>query len=87
MKLYTEEQMRRCYAGIFQNVGTCIKQSDLPKEDEYINLLTPIEIPSDDKLEEISKHEILYNDSKRGWWLEGVSYILNVIKTQYEKDN
>jgi hypothetical protein len=50
MKLYTEEQMRRCYAGVLQNVGTCIKQSDLPKEDEYINSLTPIELPSDDDI-------------------------------------
>jgi hypothetical protein len=48
---------------------------------------TPIELPNDEEIEEISKHEILYNDSKRGWWLEGASYILNVIKTQYEKDN
>ena len=46
-----------------------------------------IKLPSDDELEEISKHEILYNDSKRGWWLEGANYILNLIKLQYEKDN
>jgi len=50
-------------------------------------LSNQIELPSDDELEEISKHEILYNDSKRGWWLEGASYILNLIKLQYEKDN
>jgi hypothetical protein len=55
MKLYTEKQMRQCYEGVLQNVGTSIKQSDLPKVDEYINSLTPIELPSDDEINEAGK--------------------------------
>jgi hypothetical protein len=51
MKLYTEKQMRQCYEGVLQNVGTSIKQSDLPKVDKYINSLTPIELPSDKEIE------------------------------------
>ena len=63
MKLYTEEQMRQCYEGVLQNVGTSIRQSDLPKVDEYINSLTPIEVksefpinlPSDEEVEQYLK--------------------------------
>ena len=49
MKLYTEEQMRKCYGGVLQNVGTCIKQSDLPNVDEYLESLTPIDLPYNDE--------------------------------------
>ena len=75
MKLYTEEQLKE-----FFNEHYFFMERDLDN-------LTPIKLPSDNELEEISKQEILYNDSKRGWWLEGASYILNVIKKQYGKDN
>ena len=57
MKLYTEEQMRECYGGVLQNVGTCIKQSDLPTTDEYIDSLTPIELPSDEEIEQDMIHQ------------------------------
>ncbi len=33
---FTLEDMRRCYDGLLQNIGTCIKQTDLPKFDDYI---------------------------------------------------
>lgn len=39
-KLYTEEDMRKCYEGVLQNVGTIIKQSDLPTFSEYVNSLS-----------------------------------------------
>jgi hypothetical protein len=74
MKIYTEEQVNKITLQVL-TFG------------HYEASITPIELPSDDELEEISKHEILYNDSKRGWWLEGANYILNLIKLQYEKDN
>ena len=32
-----KEQMRKIYEGILQNVGTSIKQSDLPTFEEYYN--------------------------------------------------
>lgn len=78
MKIYTDEQVRQAMQDA---MIPSIYQMDLWGH------LTYIELPSDDELEEISRREILYNDSKRGWWLEGASYILNLIKLQYEKDN
>jgi hypothetical protein len=54
MKLYTEEQMRKCYQGVLQNVETCVKQKDLPKVDEYINSLTPVKLPNDDEIDNFS---------------------------------
>jgi hypothetical protein len=69
MKLYTEEQVIRA-----------IELSDNRSTDEVLAGLTPIELPSDGEIEEISKHEILYNDAKRSWWIEGAKYVLNIIK-------
>ena len=79
MKLYTEEQMRRCYAGVLQNVGTCIKQSDLPKEDEYINSLTPIELPSDEEI--VTGPEWVFGIDRLAYW-EGAKWVINHIKQQ-----
>ena len=85
MKLYTEEQMRRCYAGVLQNVGTCIKQSDLPKEDEYINSLTPIELPSDEQIERYVESTPYYGhcttEFKEGIE-DGAEWVINQIKQQ-----
>jgi hypothetical protein len=89
MKLYTEEQVRQAMiAGIHIGYSNQFNMDNINNDvDKAMKYRTPIELPSDDEIEEISRHEILYNDSKRGWWLEGANYILNVIKTQYEKDN
>ena len=78
MKLYTEEQVKQMIDRAHNGY------------DGYYDTMNPfssIYMPNNDELEEISRREILYNDSKRGWWLEGASYILNLIKLQYEKDN
>lgn len=40
-KLYTLEDMEKCYNGLLQNVGTSIKQSDLPTSKQYIEHLSP----------------------------------------------
>lgn len=80
MKLYTEEQMRKCYGGVLQNVGTCIKQSDLPKVDEYLNSLTPIELPSDGEIEMAAEEKFAYKGSIMGfeagakWMKEQILY-------------
>ena len=44
--------------------------------DEYV---TPIELPSDEEIEKVSKEEILYNDSKRSWWIEGAKWMRDKI--------
>ena len=73
MKLYTEEQV----------IKMIEKSRETGLTADYLILSTPqIYLPSDEEIEEISKHEILYNNSKRSWWLEGAKYILNIIKIQ-----
>jgi hypothetical protein len=48
MKLYTEEQMRVVY-----NLGFSDSNNNFGrKEDETINFFTPIELPSDEEIEE-----------------------------------
>src|SRR5690606_13078054 len=37
--IYTEKDIRTCYKGVLQNVGTSVKQSDLPSVDDYIQSL------------------------------------------------
>lgn len=72
-KLYREEdvlKMLRSFHTLEMNVQLCMLK------------LTPLYLPSDDELKEISQNEILYNDLKRSWWLEGAKYILNIIKIQ-----
>lgn len=45
--------------------------------DEYV---TPIQLPTDEEIEEISKYEILYNNSKKSWWLDGAKWMRDKIK-------
>lgn len=32
-------------------------------------------LPTDDEIEAIARQEILYNDTKRSWWIEGAKYM------------
>ena len=75
MKLYTEEQVKQMidrahggYDGYY----------------DIMNPFAPIYVPDENDLKEISKHEILYNDSKRSWWIEGAKYIINILKLQID---
>lgn len=75
MKLYTEEQVK--------------KMIDMAHNgyDGYYDIMSPfapIWIPNNNQLEEISNHEILYNNSKRSWWLEGAKWMTNQINAQEE---
>ena len=79
LKLYTEEQVRNAIrlATKSPNIFTTPL---IYSTEEVMEKITPIELPSDGEIEEISKHEILYNDAKRSWWIEGAKYVLNIIK-------
>ena len=76
MKLYTEEQVMKA-------IRETRYYSDLIKPDNVIlKELTQIELPSDEEIERISKEEILYNDSKRAWWVEGAKWMKEQILNQ-----
>jgi hypothetical protein len=63
-----------------QNVGTCIKQSDLPKVDDYINSLTPIELPTDEEIEKLVGDGM--HDYYKGGFTEGAKWVIEQIKKQ-----
>ena len=78
IKVYTEEQVKqmidRAHGGY----------------DGYHDVMSPfapIYIPDYSELEEISRHEILYNKSKRAWWVEGAKYVLNIVKLQLDREH
>ena len=71
MKIYTEEdvlRMLRSYHTREINVQLCMLK------------LTPIELPTDDEIEKMGKDVILYNDTKRGWFIEGLKFMRDVIQ-------
>ena len=69
MKLYSEEQVREL-----------AEMVDGYRTDELMASLTPIELPSDEEIGQWSKKEILYNDTKRAWWLCGAKWVIEQIK-------
>lgn len=71
MKLYTEEDvlnMLRSFHNLEMNVQLCMLK------------LTPIELPSDEEIEEMGKDVIIYNDTKRGWFIEGLKFMRDKIQ-------
>lgn len=46
-KQFSLEDMRKCYEGVLQNVGTCIKREDLPTFNQYIQSLSTQQLPSE----------------------------------------
>lgn len=75
MDLYTKEQVKQMIDMAHNGY------------DGYYDIMSPfapIYLPDTDELKEISKHEILYNDAKRSWWLEGAEYIIHLLKLQLD---
>lgn len=72
MKLYTEEQVKQMID----------RARDYDGYYDVMSPFAPIYVPDDNDIEEISKNEILYNDAKKSWWIEGAKYISNIIKIQ-----
>ena len=58
MKLYTEEQVRVAYNLGFSDANNNFGR----KEDETINFLTPIEIPSDEEIGKLEDNNDNYDD-------------------------
>jgi hypothetical protein len=71
MKLYTEEQVRK---------AMMMASSVITDDDEVIAQLTPIELPSDEEIQNMGKDVIVYNDTKRGWFVEGLRFMRDKIQ-------
>lgn len=75
IKLYTEQQVTELTTAAFlagQNHNPVIFGVAFEK-------ITPIEIPSDEDIEEMGKDVIVYNDTKRGWFVEGLRFMRDKI--------
>ena len=71
IKLYTQEQVKSMIDDAHNGV------------DGYYDILknhNPIEFPSDEEIEEMSKDVIIYNDTKRGWFIEGLKFMRDKIQ-------
>ena len=71
MKLYTEEQVKKAMDGF--------SDSDCSMQD-VIDRLTPIELPSDEEIENISKGEY-YDEEQRGF-ISGANWMKEQILNQ-----
>jgi hypothetical protein len=40
----------------------------------------PIELPSDEEIQNMGKDVIVYNDTKRGWFVEGLRFMRDKIQ-------
>lgn len=71
MKLYTEEQVKRA-------IDIADDNADLLEYDEILSKLTPIELPSDDEIEE----QFDTHDEKYYIFSEGAKWVIEQIKQQ-----
>ena len=82
MKLYTEEQVR-------QMLEVCI-DSDLYEHiltfEDILKTQKPIELPSDEEINEMGIDVIIYNDTKRGWFVEGLKFMRDKIQGNERQD-
>jgi hypothetical protein len=76
MKLYTEEQVIRM-------LEVC-RDSDLYEHiltfEDILKTETTIELPSDEEIEAAGQEQILYNTSKRNWWIIGAVWLKDKIQ-------
>jgi len=77
MKLYTEEQIKIAIdeARSLDNWYEWAYNAN-----EIIEKLTPIELPSDEEINEMGIDVIIYNDTKRGWFVEGLKFMRDKIQ-------
>ena len=59
MKLYTEEQVKRA-------IDIADDNADLLEYEEILSKLTPIELPSDEEIENYANFAFPYTEEKRG---------------------
>ena len=79
MKLYTEEQLRKTWNTAFTEALKLDEEDYMPTfYGEFINGLTPIELPSDEEIEEeILLNEYVDNDCD---FRQGAEFVINKIQ-------
>jgi hypothetical protein len=73
MKLYTREQMIEAF-----NYGKTLEGFDWIGD--MIDSLEALELPSDEEIIAAGQEQILYNISKRNWWILGAVWLKDKIK-------
>lgn len=79
MKLYTEEQLDLAFLK-GHSLGSLGVKYTLEIVEDMRKELIPIELPSEEEIEEMGKDVIIYNDTKRGWFIEGLKCMRDKIK-------
>jgi hypothetical protein len=74
MKLYTEKEVVNATTKVFLEAIT------FEDVNEVVRNLTPIELPSDEEIQNMGKDVIVYNDTKRGWFVEGLRFMRDKIQ-------
>lgn len=80
VKLYTEEQLYNTVIAVSNYLDDINLGKAQQNIEKHLKALQPIELPSDDEIEEIGKDVIIYNDTKRGWFIEGLKFMRNKIQ-------
>jgi hypothetical protein len=75
IKLYTKEDFLK--AAEFCEVSMIDAKYIIERIDEVSD---PIELPSDEEIENMGKDVIVYNDTKRGWFVEGLRFMRDKIQ-------
>jgi hypothetical protein len=76
MKLYTEHDIENAFnSGRGYGIPDDIKDFN-----SFIQSITPISLPSDEEINEMGKDVIIYNDTKRGWFVEGLKWMRDKIE-------
>jgi hypothetical protein len=80
MKLYTEEQVLNTANAIRNYLKNYPEKFHESMINKHLTALIPIELPSDDEINEMGIDVIIYNDTKRGWFVEGLKFMRNKIQ-------
>ena len=78
-KIYTEEQLRNSMLSMKTYIFKYNESVIDSIIDKHIKALGVVKLPSDDEIEEMGKDVIVYNDTKRGWFVEGLKFMRDKI--------
>lgn len=73
IKIYTEEEA-------LKGIVLARLHEYSHSQEELLGLLTPMELPSDEEIVEMGKDVIIYNDTKRGWFIQGLKFMRDKIQ-------
>ena len=81
MKLYTEDAVKMAIESARENsFGSDFQRWLTKSEKSIMEELTSVELPSDEGIDAMGKDVIIYNDTKRGWFIEGLKFMRDKIQ-------